>query len=87
MACGRGGGGTLPAPLPPIMADLTRSAKSGGKWTPDDLVSYNISLDEVDPLSFFGLQVGEVREDSLRNDFNDFSCHRSCHNPQLIKSC
>ena len=73
-----------PSPLPFIMAGLTRSAKSGSKWTPNDLVSYNISLNEVDPLSFFGLQ---VCEDSLWNDLNDFSCRRTCHNRRSIKSC
>jgi hypothetical protein len=41
------------------MANLTRSAKSASKWTLNDLDSYNISLNEVDPLIFFGLQVGE----------------------------
>jgi hypothetical protein len=48
------------------MAHLTRSAKSGGEWMLDDLDSYKISLKEVDPYLFFGLQVGE---DNLRKDF------------------
>jgi len=40
-----------------IMADLIRSAKTGGQWTLKDLDSYHISLNRVDPLPFFGLQV------------------------------
>jgi hypothetical protein len=42
-----------------IMANLTRSAKSGSDWTLKDLDSYHISLNQVDPLLFFGLQVGK----------------------------
>jgi hypothetical protein len=42
--------------LPTIMANLTRSAKSGSDWTLKDLDSYHISLNQVDPLLFFGLQ-------------------------------
>ncbi|KAI0274229.1 hypothetical protein BGY98DRAFT_995401 [Russula aff. rugulosa BPL654] len=38
------------------MANLTRSAKSASKWTLNDLDSYNITLKELDPCSFFGLQ-------------------------------
>ena len=41
------------------MANLARSAKSGNNWTADDLQSYHISLNEVDLLQFFGLQVGQ----------------------------
>jgi hypothetical protein len=41
------------------MANLTRSAKSGSDWTLKDLDSYHISLNQVDPLLFFGLQVGK----------------------------
>jgi hypothetical protein len=43
------------------MATRTRSAKSGSYWTVNDLDSYHISLNQVDPLLFFGLQVGEDR--------------------------
>ena len=39
------------------MADLSRSAKPAGQWTQQDLDSYHISLNQVDPLSFFGLKV------------------------------
>ncbi|KIJ10545.1 hypothetical protein PAXINDRAFT_85858 [Paxillus involutus ATCC 200175] len=38
------------------MAIRTRSAKSGSYWTVNDLDSYHISLNQVDPLLFFGLQ-------------------------------
>jgi hypothetical protein len=41
------------------MANLIRSAKSGSDWTLNDLDSYHISLNQVDPLLFFGLQVGK----------------------------
>ena len=41
------------------MANLVRSAKSGGDWTLNDLDSYHISLNQVDPFLFFGLHVGE----------------------------
>jgi hypothetical protein len=41
-----------------IMANLNRSAKSSSNWTPNDLDSYHISLNQVDPLLFFGLKVG-----------------------------
>lgn len=55
----------LPGPLfsTLIMANLnlTRSAKSASKWTLNDLDSYNITLKELDPCSFFGLQVGDRR--------------------------
>ena len=43
------------------MAHLVRSAKSGCDWTLNDLDSYHISLNLVDPLLFFGLQVGDVK--------------------------
>ena len=67
------------------MANLIRSAKLGSDWTLNDLDSYHISLNQVDPLGFFGLQVGEVR-------FNigpkkTFQRYRNCHSPWLIKSC
>ncbi|KAH9969998.1 hypothetical protein BGW80DRAFT_1117132, partial [Lactifluus volemus] len=38
------------------MANLIRSAKSGNDWTLNDLESYNITLNKVKPLPFFGLQ-------------------------------
>ena len=41
-----------------IMANLIRSAKSGSDWTLNDLDSYHISLNQLDALPFFGLQVG-----------------------------
>jgi hypothetical protein len=41
-----------------IMANLNRSAKSSSNWTPNDLDSYHISLNQMDPLLFFGLKVG-----------------------------
>ena len=40
------------------MVDLIRSAKPVSQWTVKDLDSYHISVNQVDPLSFFGLQVG-----------------------------
>jgi hypothetical protein len=39
------------------MAHLIRSAKSGSDWTLNDLDSYHISLNQMDALLFFGLQV------------------------------
>lgn len=70
------------------MANLICSAKSGSDWTLNDLDSYHISLNQMDALPFFGLQ---VREDmfcySPRIDSNDFAYHRCCHNPWLIQSC
>jgi hypothetical protein len=45
------------------MANLIRSAKSDSDWTLNDLESYHISLNQMNPLPFFGLQVGE---DSFR---------------------
>lgn len=48
------------------MANLIRSAKSTSKWLPNDLELYNITLNEVDHLSFFGLQVGEEPLERLR---------------------
>ena len=41
------------------MANLIRSAKSGSDWTLNDLDSYHISLNQMDALPFFGLQVRE----------------------------
>ncbi|KAN0094466.1 hypothetical protein V8E55_002753 [Tylopilus felleus] len=38
------------------MANLIRSAKPGSDWTVNDLDSYHISLNQVTPLLFFGLQ-------------------------------
>lgn len=38
------------------MANLTRSAKSSSNWTLNDLDSYHISINQVDPLTFFGLK-------------------------------
>ena len=70
------------------MAHLIRSAKSGSDWTLNDLDSYNIRLNQVGALPFFGLQVGEDSfAITLRKTLNNFSCHRSCHNPPSIKSC
>jgi hypothetical protein len=43
------------------MANLIRSAKSGSNWTLNDLESYHISLNQVEALPFFGLQVGDHR--------------------------
>ena len=40
------------------MANLPRSAKSGSDWTLNDLESYNINLNQQQPLEFFGMQVG-----------------------------
>jgi hypothetical protein len=48
---------TVSQPRQTIMANLTRSAKSSSIWTLADLDSYHISLNQVDPLLFFGLQV------------------------------
>ncbi|KAF9513440.1 hypothetical protein BS47DRAFT_1296144 [Hydnum rufescens UP504] len=41
------------------MANLIRSAKSGSDWTLNELDSYHISLNQIDPLMFFGVPVGE----------------------------
>lgn len=43
------------------MAHLVRPAKSGNDWTLNDLDSYHISLNPVEPLSFFDLKVGDHR--------------------------
>lgn len=45
----------------PIMANLIRSAKSGSDWTLNDLDSYHISLNQLDTLAFFGVQVCEEK--------------------------
>ncbi|KAF9513464.1 hypothetical protein BS47DRAFT_1372544 [Hydnum rufescens UP504] len=37
------------------MANLIRSAKSGSDWTLNELDSYHISLNQIDPLTFFGV--------------------------------
>ncbi|KAI0257286.1 hypothetical protein BJV78DRAFT_1277838 [Lactifluus subvellereus] len=39
-----------------MAANLIRSAKSGSGWTLNDVEAYHISLNQVDPLLFFGLQ-------------------------------
>lgn len=41
------------------MANLKHSAKSSRAWTLSDLDSYHISLNQMDVLQFFGLQVGK----------------------------
>ena len=46
------------------MANIRRSAKPCNDWTIVDLDSYHISLNQLDLLSFFGLQVG--RDNSLQ---------------------
>ena len=46
------------------MANIRRSAKPCNDWTIVDLDSYHTSLNQLDPLSFFGLQVG--RDNSLQ---------------------
>ena len=40
-----------------VIMDLIRSAKSSSDWTLNDLESYHISLNQVNPLEFFGVQV------------------------------
>ena len=40
-----------------VMANIVRSAKSGGDWTFNNLDGYHITIQQVDHLSFFGLQV------------------------------
>ncbi|KAF8329842.1 uncharacterized protein EI90DRAFT_2856818, partial [Cantharellus anzutake] len=37
-------------------AHLNRFAKSASDWTLSDLDTYNISLNQVDHLAFFGIQ-------------------------------
>jgi hypothetical protein len=41
------------------MANLIHSAKSGSDWTLNDLDSYHTTLNQEEPLLFFGLQVGK----------------------------
>ena len=41
------------------MTNFIRSDRSRSDWTLNDLNSYHISLEQVDPLLFFGLRVGE----------------------------
>lgn len=41
------------------MANLIRFAKSGSDWTLNDLDSYHISLNQLDPLALFGVQICE----------------------------
>lgn len=53
------GDGDACLPTATIMANFIRSTKSGSDWTLNDLDSYHISLDQVDTLLFFGLQVGK----------------------------
>ncbi|KAI0299842.1 hypothetical protein BC826DRAFT_966837 [Russula brevipes] len=38
------------------MANLIRSAKFGNDWTRNDLASYNITVNQMAPTTFFGLQ-------------------------------
>jgi len=38
------------------MANIIRSARSGNDWTLNELDSYNISINQVDTLPFFGMQ-------------------------------
>lgn len=42
------------------MANLIRAAKSGSDWTLNELDSYRITLKQLEPLLFFGVQVGKV---------------------------
>ncbi|KAK0474587.1 hypothetical protein IW261DRAFT_1307018, partial [Armillaria novae-zelandiae] len=44
------------------LVNLLRSAKSGSGWTFNDLDSYHISLNQVDVLPFFGLQMFDARK-------------------------
>ena len=39
------------------MANIIRTAKSGGDWTLNELDSYHITLNQLNPLQFFGVQV------------------------------
>ena len=39
------------------MANIIRAAKSGGDWTLNELDSYHITLNQLNPLQFFGVQV------------------------------
>ena len=47
------------AKRPPAESVWKYRHKFGSDWTCYDLESYNISINNVDPLQFFGLQVGE----------------------------
>ena len=40
-----------------MMAKLIRTSKSGNKWTPDDLLAYNIRVVHQDATTFFGVPV------------------------------
>jgi hypothetical protein len=56
------------------MSAIIRSAKSGGDWTLNDLESYNISLNQVNHLEFFGVQVriGSRVFENLMTDSDGF---------------
>ena len=66
------------------MANLPRSAKSGKDWTPNDLDSYNISLNhQLDPLQFFDLQVGPRGFDVLHSPPNNFPRQQKFPQPSV----
>ena len=56
------------------MADLVRTAKSGSSWTKNELDAYRITLNELDPLMFFDVPVGDICCSSSK-DYDGFS-HR-----------
>lgn len=42
------------------MTTIIRSGKSGNLWTSNELSAYNIQIDTVNSLTFFGLEVGDL---------------------------
>ena len=70
------------------MANLLRYAKSGNDWTLNDLNSYHISLNQVDALTFFGLEVTRSNfTPILERDSYNFEYCRSYQSPRSILSC
>ena len=67
------------------MANIVRSAKSGSDWTSNDLDAYHITIQQVDHLLFFGLQVS--RGSSAFVIGKTQQSLQSQHNLWSIKSC
>ncbi|KAF9519453.1 hypothetical protein BS47DRAFT_1288244 [Hydnum rufescens UP504] len=63
------------------MANLIRSAKSGNDWTLNDLDSYHISLNQIDPLMFFGMPdlPQPLVDQELLSNINAGAMQQDCH--------
>jgi hypothetical protein len=42
------------------MANLIRSAKSGSEWSTNELLAYNIRVQQEDVVDFFGRELGSI---------------------------